>query len=739
MPIAAYDRVRESTTTTGTGTITLAGVAAGPYQSFAVVGNGNQCVYCIADQSGVGNDWEVGIGTYSTTGPSLARTTVTGSSNSGNLVNFPAGVKDVFVVYSAARSVDLGDVGTAPNQVPLNQYLGKLAFEDVVDTISNNPYYDTAISDVEPTLNLDFVNSKTLDSRITFARATTATYYDGKSSAVAEQNLLTQSQTLATSPWTFSSGGTGVTSVTQNATTAPDNTTTSNLLLASNTSAGHFIYSTVILTSGITYTYSVYAKAGTNNFLQLNFGGDVAFANFDLSAGTVGTSASCTASIVNAGSGWYRCIVGAVTPTANRNPEINIANSASMTVNASWSAAGTETIYAWGAQLEQRASATAYNATTTQALTNYIPALQTAPINVARLDYNPVTGTPNGLLIEEARTNVALNSGTLSNFTNGAGFTNKASADIAPDGSQNAVALTEDTTSGGHTNQYNLPGTYNANTAYTYSIYVKKYSYNTHLIQLYDLSNNCGALITFNISTGTVSATSTSGSNFTSVSSAITPVGNGWYRCSVTATITLASTFMLLQNYLNTAGSYLGNGWNATLLWGAQLEAGAFPTSYIPTVASQVTRALDNAQITGANLNGFYNIAQGSWFASYTAKATSIFPRIVGMNSGKTPLYYTASSLVAGLYDGGAAIATANGATSNSIAKMSSSWVGTTGALCLNGGSVATGNQPNGYSTITFVSIGSDQAGSQFLNSTIQKISYYPIALSNAELQEMTS
>jgi hypothetical protein len=143
MPIAAYDRVRESTTTTGTGTITLAGVAAGPYQSFAVVGNGNQCVYCIADQSGVGNDWEVGIGTYSTTGPSLARNTVTGSSNSGNLVNFPAGVKDVFVVYSAARSVDLGDVGTAPNQIPLNQFLGSMAYQDpnsvnIAGGIANN-------------------------------------------------------------------------------------------------------------------------------------------------------------------------------------------------------------------------------------------------------------------------------------------------------------------------------------------------------------------------------------------------------------------------------------------------------------------------------------------------------------------------------------------------------------------------------------------------------------------------
>ena len=734
MPIAAYDRVRESTTTTGTGTITLAGVAAGPYQSFAVVGNGNQCVYCIADQSGVGNDWEVGIGTYSTTGPSLARNTVTGSSNSGNLVNFPAGVKDVFVVYSAARSVDLGDVGTAPNQIPLNQYLGKLAFMDVLDTISNNPYYDTQISDVEPTLNLDFVNSKTLDSRITFTRSTTATYYDGKSSAVAEQNLLLQSQTLATSPWTFSSGGTGVTSVTQNSATAPDGTTTANLLLAANTSASHFIYSTVILTSGIAYTYSVYAKAGTNNYLQLNFGGDPAYANFDLSAGTVGTSASCTASIVNAGSGWYRCIVGAVTPTANRNPEINIANSASMAVNASWSAAGTETIYAWGAQLEQRASATAYNATTTAALTNYIPALQTAPNNVARLDYNPITGTPNGLLIEEARTNLATYSSAIGGTNWSTARTTVAlNQNIAPDGSLTVTIVTEDT----NTNSHGVYQAYSPTTATNYSLtfYMKAKTRTFGFISFYGGINDCTI---FNLSNGTITF---NGSNITSSSASITPVGNGWYRCTTTLLTTSASGFNFQVGPTNSGSaiSYTGDGLSGIYIWGAQLEAGAFPTSYIPTVASQVTRALDNAQITGANLNGFYNIAQGSWFASYTAKATSIFPRIVGMNSGKTPLYYTASSLVAGLYDGGAAIVTANGATSNSIAKMSSSWVGTTGALCLNGGSVATGNQPNGYSTITFVSIGSDQAGSQFLNSTIQKISYYPIALSNAELQEMTS
>jgi len=67
-------------------------------------------------------------------------------------------------------------IGSKPNQVSVNGDLGKLAFMDIVDTVSNNPYYDTAISDVQPTLNLDFVNSKVVDPRITFARSTTATY-----------------------------------------------------------------------------------------------------------------------------------------------------------------------------------------------------------------------------------------------------------------------------------------------------------------------------------------------------------------------------------------------------------------------------------------------------------------------------------------------------------------------------------------------------------------------------------
>jgi len=101
MPLIIADRVKETTTTTGTGTVTLAGASTG-FQSFAAIGNGNQTYYTIADQGG--SNWEVGIGTYTASGTTLSRDSVLASSNSGSLVNFGAGTKDVFVTYPADGS-----------------------------------------------------------------------------------------------------------------------------------------------------------------------------------------------------------------------------------------------------------------------------------------------------------------------------------------------------------------------------------------------------------------------------------------------------------------------------------------------------------------------------------------------------------------------------------------------------------------------------------------------------------
>jgi hypothetical protein len=110
MALVLKDRVKETTTTTGTGTVTLAGAAAG-FQSFVVIGDGNQTFYAIVDATS--GAWEVGVGTYTASGTTLSRTTVVSSSNAGSLVNFGAGSKDVFVTYPSSRAVYLDAAGSA--------------------------------------------------------------------------------------------------------------------------------------------------------------------------------------------------------------------------------------------------------------------------------------------------------------------------------------------------------------------------------------------------------------------------------------------------------------------------------------------------------------------------------------------------------------------------------------------------------------------------------------------------
>jgi hypothetical protein len=109
MALVVKDRVRETTTTTGTGTITLGGAATG-FQSFSVIGNANTTFYTI--QLANTNEWEVGIGTYTSSGTTLSRDTILESSNSGSAVNFSAGTKDVFVTYPAEKAIYLGNLPT---------------------------------------------------------------------------------------------------------------------------------------------------------------------------------------------------------------------------------------------------------------------------------------------------------------------------------------------------------------------------------------------------------------------------------------------------------------------------------------------------------------------------------------------------------------------------------------------------------------------------------------------------
>ena len=108
MALVLADRVKETSTTTGTGTFTLAGAATG-FQSFAAIGDGNTTFYTIVLVGG--SQWEVGIGTYTSSGTTLSRDTILSSSNSGSAVNFSAGTKDVFVTYPSERAITGGGGG----------------------------------------------------------------------------------------------------------------------------------------------------------------------------------------------------------------------------------------------------------------------------------------------------------------------------------------------------------------------------------------------------------------------------------------------------------------------------------------------------------------------------------------------------------------------------------------------------------------------------------------------------
>jgi hypothetical protein len=110
MPLVVKDRVNETSTTTGTGTFTLAGAVTG-FQTFAAIGDGNTTYYAIVLQGG--SEFEVGLGTYSSSGTTLSRDTILSSSNSNNAVNFSAGTKNVFCDYPAPKAVYGDSTNTA--------------------------------------------------------------------------------------------------------------------------------------------------------------------------------------------------------------------------------------------------------------------------------------------------------------------------------------------------------------------------------------------------------------------------------------------------------------------------------------------------------------------------------------------------------------------------------------------------------------------------------------------------
>jgi hypothetical protein len=349
---------------------------------------------------------------------------------------------------------------------------------------------------------------------------------------------------------------------------------------------------------------SVYVKAAGRSWFSLvnNSIANVS-AFFDLANGVIGTVGSAaTASITNVGSGWYRCSIAFTAIAGTNNLHLRLA---SANGTDSYTGDGNSGVYIYGAMLSNSAS-----------LDPYVPTPGAAPSSTAyygpRFDYDPVTLLPRGLLIEEQRTNLLLRS---EEFDNGAwgvgGLTVTANTTVAPSGVTAADTITGST--GSNAVIFPAAGFSASATSYTASCYVKAGSAAWIVLSMWQGSGTSGVNVWFNAQTGAVgSNNATAGYTFTSASS--TAVGNGWYRITVTGTVPAAALFWSMRIvdgdnafvYTNTVGDTM-------FIWGAQLEAGAFATSYIPTIASTVTRSADVATITGSLFSQWYAQPQGTF------------------------------------------------------------------------------------------------------------------------------
>ena len=610
---------------------------------------------------------------------------------------------------------------------------------------------------VRPSLLLDFANTKTLDPRITFTRASTATFYDGKTVAKAEENLLTRSAEFDNAAWSAFR-----VTVTANSTVAPDGTTTAELITedtTTNTRGVTLASSTPNFSAG-TYTASFFVKAGTGRYCSVavatNDGASYFVSTFDLTGvsvtqtGAAGSGWShTTSSITSVGSGWYRLVVTGVANAAFNRVEFTTANSGTPTYanygRQSFLATGL-TYELWGAQLEQRSSVTAYTPTTTQAITNYIPALQTAASGVARFEHNPVTGESLGLEIEEQRTNLLLRSEEFQTTWVNERTTETVNTIIAPDGTLTGDKLVEDNTaSNTHTIYQGVSGLTD-NTVYTFTVYLKAAERTRAVVSIMTKGAIQRGML-FDLSAGTVSSYN-SDAITDPTSSSIQSVGNGWYRCRISQDV-LTGGFnprgtIFLTN--GTTVSYTGDSYSGVYLWGAQLEAGAFPTSYIKTEGSQVTRSADSASMTGTNFSSWYSQSQGSLYVDANTSSTTnaryvqIWAGSTGQggylslaSDGDQAWLETFNGVVANAFDSKATVGQYQG-------KLASGFGSTGNTFAFNGNVIgSTTNYLANPRDATSLFIGQSGSNSQLLNGTIRKIAYYPRRLTNAELQSLTT
>ena len=614
---------------------------------------------------------------------------------------------------------------------------------------------------IKPTLNLDFSNTKTLDPRINFRRGTPGAYYDGKTHAKAEENLLSYSENFNDTEnyWAEVRA-----SLTGSEESPVDSTSGYKLSQTLTGVAGVLLVTTgkIKLQIGKQYVSSVYVKADNSNYFAIaeevsrnNPTGSGAFTYFNLSnSGEVMLShENHIASIQNVGNQWYRC---SVMFTAEIEEDYTVmfyldSGSNQSIISEPQNVASGSSVYLWGAQLEQRDSVTAYTPTNGNPITKYQPQLMFASPDQPRFDHDVLTGESKGLLIEESRKNLIEYSEDISAWTGYGDIILNKNFTVAPDG----VSLANSIIRYNEPDNSIRPGQHiyqaliiSSSDNVTTSFYAK--SINGANVTL----NNGACVVLYDLKDQTYTVLQND-NNSAFISATITHVGNDWYRCT---TISIGSGVLsqfqfspwLSSTEKNWEKRYTnGDNISGLYIWGIQVEIGSFPTSYIKTsgAPSGTERSADNASITGENFSSWYRQDEGSLYIDseiHESRTTSTYEVLsLYMNSSNfISVSSTGRELIGSIYT--------NSSTQSQFYNELKSQIPYTINTCFGykEDSVSLYNKGEQIgvedtsasipSAIDRLFIGNRNGSYWSGRLHIKKLSYYPQRLTNEQLQQLT-
>lgn len=542
-------------------------------------------------------------------------------------------------------------------------------------------------------------------------------------------NLLQQSETFDNAIWSKSGS-----SVTANNTTAPNGTLTADKLVENTANTDHRISGTFTAVIGTAYTTSIYLKSSERTSVQLysNIQGGVKSVIINLSNGTFSSSTLPNApTITNVGDGWYRV---SYLQTADITSPISVYV---VLLNASnqptYTGDGTSGVYIWGAQLVEGTTAQTYLPTTDR-------------LNFPRLDYT--YGSCPAVLLEPQRTNLVLQSETFDNASWVKIATSvTANSTTSPDGTTNADSLIENSSTGVHYVGQQLTKA-SSSITYAFSVYYKNASGTRNIGVALTNGTSSGRVAIFT-SSGTITATDVAigtGIGFSMTSSSVTNVGNGWYRATVivsTDTATRVDTVVYITGSTTNVLAYTGDGTSGYFIYGAQLEAGAYPTTYITTTSATATRVADSFSRNNIYTNGLITASGGTWFVElvnnipYTRDNSSAN---LFLNSDITAFvgngFYIRNTgggntrLTIAVYVSGSA--TASYTTTTNTTKIAIKWNGTTADVFVNG--------TKQLSAISFTATALEHLTSApQVAMFIQQIALYTEPLTDTKLIELTT